>query len=146
MCDVDSFAARDANQEAALQAYNEGNSRQRQSATTFCEIDAVFAWRVYGLHLAGALPTGIGNPTSEVVSWLVIFRSSSWAIIAAYGCETVRGNTSVRRSVSDNAFLFHRRLARPWTASQRRPISWMEASSHSKARGAASSCATTMAA
>ena len=64
------------------------------------------------MHLAGALPTGIGNLTSEVASWLLIFRSSSWVLIAAYECETVHGNTMVRRSVSDDAFLFRSRFAR----------------------------------
>lgn len=40
---------------------------------------------VYGLHLAGALPTGIRNLPSEVASLLLFFHSSSGAPIAASG-------------------------------------------------------------
>ena len=61
-------------------ARTNGNSRQ-SSATLTPYLRGV----VYGMNSAGALPTGIGNPTSEVLSRLLLFHSSSWAHMAACG-------------------------------------------------------------
>ena len=61
-------------------AHANGNPRQSSAILT-----PYVRGVVYGLHLAGALPTGIRNPTSEVVSLLLFLHSSSGAPIAASG-------------------------------------------------------------
>jgi hypothetical protein len=65
----------------AMKAAHANGNPQQSSARLTPYLRGV----VYGLHLAGALPTGIRNPTSEVVSLIWFFHSSSGVPMAASG-------------------------------------------------------------